>query len=91
MRISQEGFRLEVDQTLEKIEQAIKDGQQDIPLAITTIPPSVLTSDMDKINIAGLAVSAFTDYTGSSDEREVNLSIAASPYQGLVIPPGGAA
>ena len=89
MVISQEGLRLEVNQTLEKIEQVIKDGQHDIQLAVTTIRPSVSTSDMDKMNIAGLAVSGFSDYTGSSDEREVNLSIAASRYEGVVIPPGG--
>ncbi|MGB0388618.1 MAG: VanW family protein [Ardenticatenaceae bacterium] len=88
MIISQEGLRLKVDESFASIKQAINEGQHEIALTVTTIPPNVATSDMDKMNIGALAVSGLSDYTGSSEEREVNLSIAASRYQGVVIPPG---
>lgn len=87
MVISQDGLSLDVEKTLADIEQAIKEGQYEVELAVDLIPPRVATSDQEKMNITGLAVSGFSDYTGSSDEREVNISIAANRYHGVVIPP----
>ncbi|HEX8681898.1 MAG TPA: VanW family protein [Ardenticatenaceae bacterium] len=87
--ISQDGLRMDVDVSFANLEQAIAEGRNDVQLAVTAIPPEVATSDASKFNITGLAVEGFSDYTGSADEREVNLSVAASQYQGLVIPPGG--
>lgn len=86
--ISQDGLRLDVEASLANIEEAIREGEHEIKLAVRTIPPQVSLADMDKMNITGLAVTGFSDYTDSSDEREVNIAIATDQYQGLVIAPG---
>lgn len=87
MVISQDGLSLDVEKTLADIEQATSEGRNEVQLAVDLIAPRVATSDQEKMNITGLAVSGFSDYTGSSDEREVNISIAANRYHGVVIPP----
>lgn len=87
--VSQEGLALNVEDSMQAIEQALAEGQHEVALAVTTIAPQVATTDASKMNITGLAVTGFSNYTGSPTEREVNLSVAATQYQGIVIPPGG--
>jgi vancomycin resistance protein YoaR len=87
--ISQEGLRLDVEATMLAVEQAIDGGGHEVMLAVTRIPPEVATSDMDRLNITGLAVEGISDYTGSPHERVVNIGVSAQQYHGIVIPPGG--
>ncbi len=86
--VSQEGLRLDVDATMASIEQALSEGQHEVSLSVTTLPPRIATSDAAKLNITGLAVQGFSDYSGSAYERIVNVGVAASMFQGVVIPPG---
>ncbi len=87
--ISQEGVRLDVPAAVALIEQAISEGTHEIRLQPTTIPPRVATADAAKFNLTGVAARGFSDYTGSAYERVVNVGVAASQYNGVVIPPGG--
>jgi vancomycin resistance protein YoaR len=88
MVISQEGLELNPDAAMQAINEAVANGQNEIQLPLTVISPEVATTDVEKMNITGLAAQGFSDYTGSSYEREVNLSVAAEQYHGIVIPPG---
>jgi vancomycin resistance protein YoaR len=86
--ISQEGLELNADAAMQAINEAVANGQNEIQLPLTIITPEVATGDAALMNITGLAVQGFSNYTGSSYEREVNLSVAAEQYHGIVIPPG---
>lgn len=86
--ISQEGLELNADAAMQAINDAVATGQNEIQLPLTVITPKVATTDGSKMNITGLAAEGFSNYTGSSYEREVNLSVAAEQYHGIVIPPG---
>ncbi|MBA3534168.1 MAG: VanW family protein [Ardenticatenales bacterium] len=86
--ISQDGLKMDVEASLAAVQEVLKEGRHEISLTVATIPPKVATADAPKFNIAGLAVQGFSDYTGSMDEREINLSVAAQQYNGIVIAPG---
>lgn len=86
--VSQEGLELNVDAAMQAVNDAVANGQNEIQLPLTIIAPKVATTDAAAMNISGLAAQGFSDYTGSSYEREVNLSVAADQYHGIVIPPG---
>lgn len=86
--VSQEGLELNADAAMQAVNDAVANGQNEIQLPLTIIAPKVATNDAAKMNITGLAVQGYSDYTGSSYEREVNLGVAAEQYHGIVIPPG---
>jgi vancomycin resistance protein YoaR len=83
------GRSLNVDATLDSINQKLISGEHNFPLEFTITPPEV--SDQTTGAELGITelVSAHTSYFyGSSAARIQNIQTAASQFHGVLIPPG---
>jgi vancomycin resistance protein YoaR len=83
------GRALDVDSSLQQINQQILNGQHNVDLVLQTTNPLV-TNDAtaESLGITEL-VSAHTSYFyGSSAARIQNITTAASRFHGLLVPPG---
>lgn len=83
------GRSLNIDASLQSINQKLAEGQHEIDLSIDTLNPAV-TDDAtaEKLGITE-AVSVYTSYFyGSSAERIQNIQIASARFHGLLVAPG---
>jgi len=84
-----QGRALQIDPSVEAINQAIANGEHSATLAVTVTEPQIKdTTTGAELGITEL-VSSYTSYfRGSSDERVHNIQIAAARFHGLLIAPG---
>lgn len=87
--VSQSGLALDVARALARVEETLASGGHEVALPVAVREPAVSTADLARLDVSQVAVFGFSDYSGSSDPREVNIQVAASQYDGVVIPPGG--
>ena len=87
--MSQEKRTLDVEETVRRIRALVMTPLRTIPLAVNIEKPAVDVADMDQMGIVELASEGATRFKGSPAERVKNIQIAASKFQGVVIPPGG--
>lgn len=83
------GRALDVDATLETVQQKLLEGEHTIPLAIDTTNPEV----SDDASGASLGVTELVSvhtshFRGSSEARMQNIETAAARFHGLLVPPG---
>ncbi|HSF83509.1 MAG TPA: VanW family protein [Anaerolineales bacterium] len=83
------GRQLDVDATIQKVNQQVAEGQHTVTLAFDTQEPAVMDNATgEQLGITGL-VSAETSYFyGSSSARIQNIQTAAARFHGLLVPPG---
>ncbi|MEW5956894.1 MAG: VanW family protein [Chloroflexota bacterium] len=85
---SQEGRSLDVEAAFEQV-MALKNNpthQVDLPVAV--IPPVVSSKNLDSLGIKELVSEATTYFKGSSEARMQNIALAASRFNGVIVPPG---
>lgn len=84
------GRTLEVDQSIQAINQALQNGQHSTSLSFTLINPPV-TDQMTgaELGITELVMEYSTFFAGSSPDRVQNIKTASEKFKGLLIPPGG--
>ena len=84
------GRRLNVDATLQKVNQQLADGQHTISLAFDFEDPAVPdTATAEQLGITGLIRAEPSYFYGSSIARIQNIQTAASRFHGVLVPPGG--
>ncbi len=88
IRPSAPGRRLAVDATLQAVRQALERGERTAPLPVVTVSPAVDSSDLERLGIRELISQGTTYFRGSSPARVWNIQVAASKFEGVVIPPG---
>ena len=88
LRTSQIGRRLDIDATIEAIQQALIAGEPRAPLIIADIPPAVDMNRIAEMGITELVTSGTSYFKGSSAARVHNIEVAAAKFEGVVIPPG---
>jgi vancomycin resistance protein YoaR len=83
------GRSLNVDATIQAINEGLPQGQHDIGLVLNHTPPAV-TDDMtgEQLGITELVASNTTYFYGSSSGRIQNIKTAASRFHGVMVPPG---
>jgi vancomycin resistance protein YoaR len=83
------GRALNVDATLDSINQKLPSGEHNFPLEFTITPPEISNQTTGaQLGITEL-VSAHTSYFyGSSAARIQNIQTAAAQFHGVLIPPG---
>lgn len=83
------GRSLNVDGTIEKINQSLLAGEHKISLDIETIQPEVPDDATgEQLGITELVSSHTSYFYGSSSERIQNITTAAGQFHGLLVPPG---
>ncbi len=84
-----QGRALQVDPSVEAINQAITNGDHSATLQVNITEPQIKdTTTGAELGITEL-VSSYTSYfRGSSDERVHNIQIAAARFHGLLLAPG---
>ena len=86
---SRAGQRLNVDQTIEAVRNALTTDQRTGALPIISIPPAVDSSRVNDLGIRELVASGSTYFKGSSSTRVYNIEVAAEKLVGVVVPPNG--
>lgn len=89
VKTSQEGRRLNVDDTVERILAATEGAERTVALSVVIEKPAVDANDVGNMGIRELVVSATTYFRGSPAGRVNNIQVSASQFQGVVVPPGG--
>ena len=83
------GRRLDVERTLESIRQALANREPRARLWVVSVPPAVDMNRIAEMGIRDLVSTGTTYFAGSSPARVRNIEVAASKFEGVVIPPGG--
>ncbi len=89
LEASYRGRTLNLNQTIQLVNQMAAAGEARVPLAFDYEEPTYV-ADMtgEELGIVGLVSSASTFFAGSSDARRVNIQEAAGRFDGVIIEPG---
>jgi vancomycin resistance protein YoaR len=86
---SQEGRMLDVEASVTHILQALEAGERYVPLVAKDVPPSYPdTATAEELGIVDRVATGESYFIGSPSGRDHNIRLAASQFDGLVIPPG---
>ena len=83
------GRTLDIEATVAAVQQALATGNEQAALIISEAPPAVDSRRVAEMGIRELVVSGSTYFAGSSADRIKNIEVAASKFDGVVIPPDG--
>ena len=86
---SQPGRELDVDATVQAVQEALATGATQASLALLPLAPAVDSDRVAEMGIRELVATASTYYAGSSASRVRNVEVAAEKFDGVVVPPGG--
>ena len=83
------GRRLDIEATVEAIEEVVNRGESRADLIFDLEEPAVRSdATAEQLGITENVVTAATYFAGSSAERIQNIRTAAAAFHGLLIPPG---
>jgi vancomycin resistance protein YoaR len=86
---SQEGRTLDVEASVARIVAAADAGERHIPLVMKAVPASYPdTATAEDVGIVELVATGESYFIGSPSGRDHNIRLAASIFDGVVIPPG---
>jgi vancomycin resistance protein YoaR len=86
---SQDGRALDVGASAMRIVQELAAGNHRVPLVVQAIvPPYPDTATAEELGIVELVAEGDSYFIGSPSGRDRNIRLAASKFDGLVIPPG---
>lgn len=83
------GRELDVDETLQKINQRVAEGDHNLELVVIYTSPQVGDDAVgEDLGVRELVASHTSYFFGSSGSRIQNIEIAASRFHGVMVPPG---
>jgi vancomycin resistance protein YoaR len=86
---SRVGQTLDAEATVNRVVQALEAGQREVALVTKEVPPSYPdTATAEELGIVDLVATGESYFIGSPSGRDHNIRLAASQFDGLVIPPG---
>lgn len=86
---SRPGRKLDIETTLATVKWALASGATSADLSVTTVLPAVDSNRIAEMGIHELVAQGVSYPKGSSEERMRNIAVAASKFEGVVIPPDG--
>ena len=88
--ISEEGIALDIEKSLEIIENYFKNKntQAELKLAYKKTTPNVSTASINNLGITKLIGEGSSDFKGSTKSRIFNINVAVKRFQGVIIKPG---
>jgi vancomycin resistance protein YoaR len=85
---SRAGQQLDVEATLAQVEAVVAIGGNKVNLPVSLIPAQISSDDLDSLGIEALVSEQTSYFAGSSQGRMSNIELAASKFDGVIIPPG---
>ncbi len=86
---SVDGRALDMDATIEYVNDVLQVGQHVVPLSLTITPPAYPdTSTAQALDIQELVAMGESYFSGSSSARDKNIRLGASQFDGLIIASG---
>jgi len=90
VRGGREGRLIDLEETARRILAAGEGGERLVRVAVTTVPPAVGDgATAEELGIRELVRAETSRFAGSAPERIHNVALAASKFDGLLIPPDG--
>jgi len=87
---SAEGRALDVEASLQNVLRALEAGEHAAPLILQVVLPRYPeTATAEELGIRELVAEGDSYFIGSPSGRDHNIRLAASKFDGIVIPPGG--
>jgi vancomycin resistance protein YoaR len=84
------GRTMDIEASIEAIQDGINQAQHDLPLAFNFEDPQVKSdATAEQLNITEAVSVVSTYFYGSSTARKQNIKTASSAFHGLLVPPGG--
>lgn len=89
IRPSRNGRALDVEASVTRILEELAAGNRFVPLVLATVPPRYPdTATAQELGIVELVAEGDSYFIGSPSGRDHNIRLAASKFDGLIIPPG---
>jgi vancomycin resistance protein YoaR len=85
---SQEGSQLDLEATYEAVVALKNQPAHRIDLPVQTTLPAIASTNLDSLGIKELVVEATSYFKGSTESRMTNIALAASMFDGVMVPPG---
>ena len=87
---STEGRALDVEASAARVAQELSAGNRFVPIVLKAVQPRYPdTATAEELGIVELVAEGDSYFIGSSSARDHNIRLAASKFDGIVIPPGG--
>ncbi len=88
LRPSQEGYQLDIEQSLALIFELADRPNHHLELPVHVISPTVRSDAVNELRFTDVVAEATTTFKGSSEARVRNIQAATSKLHGIVVPPG---
>ena len=88
LQTSQTGRRLNIEATAASIQEAVDANLTSSALVVDVVAPAVDMNRIPEMGIKELVSTGTSYFRGSSAARIHNIEVAASKFEGVVIPPG---
>jgi len=85
---SRDGQTLDVAGAYQQTVEAIANGLSLVQLPLILTPPAVSSNNLEALGITDLVSESTSYFAGSSAGRMSNIALAASKFNGVIIPPG---
>lgn len=86
---SREGRALDVEGSLARVTDALQAGERHVSLALESVPPRFPdTAAAEELGIVTRVATGESYFIGSPSGRDHNIRLAATKFDGLVVPPG---
>lgn len=85
---SQNGEELDIDNSIDRILNALKKKDSTVTLLTNIIKPDVREDNLDKLGIVELIGRGQSDASGSSSSRRHNIQVGSSKINGVLVAPG---
>ena len=85
---SQEGRQLDVAGAVAQVEAVVAAAGNTVDLPVALIPAQISSNDLASLGIETLVSEQTSYFAGSSQGRMSNIELAASKFDGVVVPPG---
>jgi vancomycin resistance protein YoaR len=85
---SQEGHTLDLEATYQAVVALKNKSTHRVELPVQAQAPAIPSTNLDALGIKELVVESTSYFKGSSESRMKNIALAASQFDGVVVPPG---
>ncbi len=82
-----DGRRLEIETTRQAVNQTLLTENLEIPLAVETIKPQIITEEVNDMGIKEIIGTGESDFSGSPPNRRHNIRTGAAKLNGVLIKP----